>query len=357
MVTKLKTFADKYEALKEQLYDPEVAKDLDKSRAVNQELSDLEETYELYQYVKKRWWQRDEATKLLQEESDEDIIDLAKMQLEEAEEKLVWINKKIQLALLPKDPNDKKDIYLEIRPAAWWDESGLFAAELMRMYLIYAEKIWWTTDIIEHDTTWIGWLKFATIKITWNQVYSKLKFESWVHRVQRIPDTESKWRVHTSTVTVAAMPEVDDVEIDIDKNDVEMDTFAASSSGWQHANKNQTWVRLHHKPTGLIVMGTDSKSQLKNKENAWKMLKARLHQLEIDKQQQEQKEKRFDQVWSWGRSEKIRTYNFPQDRVTDHRIKQSRPNIPAILDWEIDEIIKAVIVQNQIKMLENLWAA
>lgn len=353
MINKLKAIAEKYEALQEQLYLPEVSSDINKARQINQEISWLREAYELYKEVKVRSDQLAEWKELLEMDDDPEIIELAKAQIAEAEENLDWMQEKIQLALLPVDPNDTKNIYLEIRPAAWWDEAGLFAAELLRMYLRFAELQSWKAEIMEHQTTWIWWLKFAMVKIAWEKVYSKLKFESWVHRVQRIPNTESQWRIHTSTITVAAMPEVDDVEVTLDPNDVEMDTFAASSSWGQHANKNQTWVRLHHKPSGLIVMGTDSKSQRQNKENAWKMLRVRLYQLEIDKQIKEQKDKRFDQIGTWDRSEKIRTYNFPQDRVTDHRIKQSRPNIPSILDGNIENIVNEVIVHNQMKLLEQ----
>jgi peptide chain release factor 1 len=353
MIDKLQALAERYESLQQKQYDPDIVSDIQQSKKINQELASLKEAYDLYLLVKKRTDQYNEAKMLLDNELDADILDLAKMQLAEAEEQLAWAEQQIQIALLPQDPNDAKNIFLEIRPAAWWDESWLFASELMRMYLRFAENQWRKAEIMEHQTTWIWWLKFAMIKIAWQKVYSKLKFESGVHRVQRIPDTESQWRIHTSTVTVAAMPEVDDVEITIDPNDVEMDTFAASSAWWQHANKNQTGVRLHHKPSWLIVMGTDSKSQLQNKENARKMLKVRLYQLELDKKIQEQKEKRFDQIWTWDRSEKIRTYNFPQDRVTDHRIKQSRPNIPSILDGNIEAILDAVILENQMKLLDT----
>lgn len=352
MYDKLQSIAQNYEALQKLMYDPEIGSNVEEMTRINKELSTLQDAYDLFQEVDKRTKQVEEAKEIIEIEDDEEMITYAKQQLSEGEEKLVLMEEKVQLALLPKDPNDNKNIYLEIRPWAWGDESWLFAAELMRMYLRYAETQWRNAEIIENQSTGIGWVKFAMIKVSWDMIYSKLKFESWVHRVQRIPNTESQWRIHTSTVTVAAMPEVDDVEVTIDPSDVEMDTFAASSSWWQHANKNQTWVRLHHKPTGLIVMGTDSKSQLQNKENTWKMLKVRLYQLEMDKQIKEQKDKRFDQIWTGDRSEKIRTYNFPQDRVTDHRIKQSRPNIPAILDGNIWSIVDAVVLENQMKLLE-----
>ncbi len=298
--------------------------------------------------------QLDEAKDIIdnKQDYDEEMLEMAKEQKSYAEGALEGMEEKVKIALLPKDPNDDKNIYLEIRPAAGWDESWLFAAELLRMYLLYSDSQWRKHEIMEHQRTGIWWIKFAMVKIAGESIYSKLKFESWVHRVQRIPDTESQGRVHTSTVTVAVMPEVDDVEVVIDPNDVEMDTFAASSSWGQHANKNQTGVRLHHKPTGIIAMWTDSKSQLQNKDNARKMLKTKVYQLELDKQMKDQKEKRFDQVGTWDRSEKVRTYNFPQDRITDHRIKQSRSNIPWRLNGEIEEIISALIIFNQAKLLE-----
>ncbi len=353
MLEKLKKIATKYEQLSEQLYDPTIGSDPQKAMKINRELSSLRESYELYKQIETATHQLDEAKHLLETESDADTIELAKAQLEEAQTQLEWMDAKVQLALLPQDPNDDKNIFLEIRPAAGGDESGLFAAELLRMYLRYAERMWWKAEVIDHERSWIWWIKFAMAKITGEKIYSKLKFESGVHRVQRIPDTESQWRVHTSTVTVAVMPEVEDVEITIDPNDVEMNTFAASSSGGQNANKNQTGVRLIHKPTGLIVMGQDSKSQLQNKENARKVLRVRLYQLELDKQIKEQKEKRFDQIWTGDRSEKIRTYNFPQDRLTDHRIKQSRSNLPVIMDGGIEDMVNAMVLENQTKLLES----
>ncbi len=352
MLEKLKKIADKYELLSQQLYDPEIGADQQKAMKINRELSSLRESYELYKQIETATHQLDEAKQLLETESDPDTIELAKAQLEEAQAQLEGMDEKVQVALLPQDPNDDKNIFLEIRPAAGGDESGLFAAELLRMYLRYAERNGWKAEVIEHERSGIGWIKFAMAKISGVKVYSKLKFESGVHRVQRIPDTESQWRVHTSTVTVAVMPEVEDVEVVVDPNDVEIDTFAASSAGGQNANKNQTWVRLHHKPTGLIVMWQDSKSQLQNKENAWKVLRVRLYQLEMDKQIKEQKEKRFDQIGTWDRSEKIRTYNFPQDRLTDHRIKQSRSNLPVIMDGGIEDMVNAMVLENQTKLLE-----
>lgn len=218
--------------------------------------------------------------------------------------------------------------------------------------MLYAQKKGWKTEIIEQQYSDVGGVKFAMVKMSGDHVYSQMKFESGVHRVQRIPATESQGRVHTSTITVAIMPEVENVEFHINPNDVQMDTYAASSSGGQNANKNQTGVRLHHLPTGTIVTIGDSKSQMQNKEKAWSVLKARLYQVELDKKNDEERKVRGDQIGGGDRSEKIRTYNFPQDRVTDHRIKESRGNIPGIMMGEMDDIVHALIVHQQAEQMK-----
>lgn len=347
MLDKLQQIEDKYIQLREELYKPEVASDIQKSMEIWKKLADMEEVYNIYQLYKNCLWQISEAKEIIEMWDDVEMTELAKAQLKENEDKLPEIENQLKIALLPKDPNDDKNIFLEIRPAAWWDEAWLFAAELLRAYLMYAQAQWWKTEIIEEQLSDIWWVKFVMVKISWDKVYSKLKFESWVHRVQRIPDTETNGRIHTSTITVAIMPEVEDVDVQINPADVTMDTYAASSCGWQNANKNQTWVRLHHKPTWLIVTIWDTKSQLQNKEKAWSVLKARLYQMELEKKQSEESTARLDQIWSWDRSEKIRTYNFPQDRVTDHRIKQSWSNLPWIMSWQMDDIVHAMVVENQ----------
>ena len=354
MIEKLQSIIDKYKELTELSISPDVIWNQKESVRINREISNIQEQYDLAVEYLKYNDQLEEAKEILNDESDTDMIDMAKDQKKEAEKNLDILNDKLKIALLPQDPNDDKNIFLEIRPAAWWDEAALFAAELLKMYMSYAQKKWRRTEIVEEQLTDIWWVKFVMVKIFGEKVYSIMKFESWVHRVQRIPDTESQWRVHTSTVTVAIMPEVDDVSVNLDPKDVTLDTYAWSSSGWQNANKNQTWVRLHHKPTWLIVDIWDSKSQMKNKEKAREVLRSRLYQIELDKQQKEQKELRWDQIWSWDRSEKIRTYNFPQDRITDHRIKKSWSNIPAKLSWEIDEILEAMVVENQTLLLEKV---
>ncbi len=353
MIEKLQSIIQKYEELRELSVSPEVIWDQKESIRINKEIANMQEKYDLAKEYLACNDNLEEAKEMMNED-DEEIQEMAKEQKKEAESKMQELDEKLKVALLPQDPNDDKNIFLEIRPAAGGEESALFAAELLRMYLAFAQKKWWRNEIVEEQLTDIWWVKFVMVKIFGEKVYSLMKFESGVHRVQRIPDTESQWRVHTSTVTVAIMPEVDDVSIKIDPKDVTLDTYAGSSSGWQNANKNQTWVRLHHKPSGLIVDIWDSKSQIKNKEKAWEVLRSRLYQIELDKQQKEQKELRWDQIGSGDRSEKIRTYNFPQDRITDHRIKKSWSNIPSILSWELDNILETMVVENQTLLLEKI---
>ena len=354
MIEKLKSIVARYKELTELSISPDIIWNQKESVKINRELSNMQWQYDLSTQYLQYFSQLEEAKEILNEESDIDMIEMAKEQRKEAEKELELLESKLKIELLPKDPNDDKNIFLEIRPAAGGEESALFASELLKMYMNFTQKKWRRVEIVEEQLTDIWWVKFVMIKIFGDNVYSIMKFESWVHRVQRIPDTESQWRVHTSTVTVAIMPEVDDVSITIDPKDVSTDTYAWSSSGGQNANKNQTWVRLHHKPSGLIVDIWDSKSQLKNKEKAWEVLKSRLYQIELDKHNSEQKEIRWDQIWSGDRSEKIRTYNFPQDRVTDHRIKKSWSNIPAILSWEIDDILNTMVMENQNLLLEKI---
>lgn len=351
MFDKLEWIEKTYLDLQNQMYDPEIATNQQKAREINKKLLDMEESFHLYQAYKKASAQKKEAEEIMATETDADMLALAKEQFSAAQWELPEIEEKLKVALLPKDPNDDKNIFFEIRPAAGGDEAWLFAAELLKAYMLYAQIQGWKTEIIENQYSDIGWVKFVMLKMSGEKVYSKMKFESGVHRVQRIPATESQGRVHTSTITVAIMPEVEDVEFEVNPNDVEMDTYAASSAGWQNANKNQTWVRLHHLPSGTIVTIGDSKSQMHNKEKAWSVLKARLYQTEMEKKTAEEREKRWVQIGSGDRSEKIRTYNFPQDRVTDHRIKQSWGNIPGIMLGNMDDIITALVLDNQAQLL------
>jgi len=354
MLEKLKSIIQKYESLEQQLMTPEVAGNVQKSIEISKEMNGIKEAYALAKAYVKYYHEIEEAKAILDTEDDEDMKEMAKEQKKEAEVYITNLEQKIKIALLPKDPNDDKNIYLEIRPAAGGDEAWLFATELFRMYMSFAQSKWRKTEIIEEQLSDIGGVKFVMVKISGEYVYSIMKFESGVHRVQRIPETESQGRVHTSTVTIAIMPEVESIEVSIEQKDIQMETFAASSAGWQNANKNQTWVRIHHKPTGIIVTIGDSKSQLQNKEKAFEILKAKLYQTKIEKQQKEQKDLRGNQIGTGDRSEKIRTYNYPQDRITDHRIKQSWSNIPGVLAWDLDSILNAVVVENQSKLLQKV---
>ncbi|MCX6823680.1 MAG: peptide chain release factor 1 [candidate division SR1 bacterium] len=353
MLDKLGNIEKRYLDLREQSMDAIIISDNKKSIAINKELSSLQDIFDLIQAYKIANQQAKEAQEMIDTEKDSEMIDMAKEQLKESELLIDDLDKKIKIELLPKDPNDEKNIFLEIRPAAGGDEAGLFAAELLKMYLGYATKKGWKPEIVEEQMSDIGGVKFVMVKVSGKSVYSIMKFESGVHRVQRIPATESQGRVHTSTVTVAIMPEAEDLDFHVDPKDVEMDTYAGSSAGGQNANKNQTGVRLRHLPSGLIVDIGDSKSQLANKEKAWSVLTSRLYQIEVDKKNAEQKSLRGDQIGTGDRSEKIRTYNFPQDRVTDHRIHQSWSNLPVFMTGEIDDMINALVLENQTRLLEE----
>lgn len=352
MFDKLESTKNKYEELQKKLYSPEISSDVKKTIEISKELNKIEDVYNLYIKWKNNENQIKEAKEIIAEEDDQEMIDMAKEQLLEWEKNKEILESELKIALLPKDENDDKNIYMEIRPAAWGDEAALFAEEMMRMYMRFAERKWWKSELQEIQESDVGWIKFAMLKIAGEKVYSKLKYESGVHRVQRIPKTESCGRVHTSTITIAVLPEVDEVvDYEINEKDVEIDFYAASSAWWQHANRNKTWVRLHHIPTWIIISMSDNRSQMQNKEKAFNVLKARLLQAEQEKQAESARNKRLYQVWTWDRSEKIRTYNFPQDRVTDHRIKKSYSNLPWIMDWDIEQIINDLSVEDQAQLM------
>lgn len=351
MIDNVRAIISSYETLQNKLYDWWWTLSHDEYVSLGKELNALKDRYDLSKIYISLYEDIQEAKNILRDSSDDDMIVLAKDQLSHSENALLDLEDKLKIALLPQDPNDFKDVFVEIRPAAGWDESSLFGQELLRMYSMYAQSKWWKSDLIEYQASDVWWLKFAVLKIVWDKVYSYLKYESGVHRVQRIPDTESNGRIHTSTVTVAIMPEATDIDVHIDMADIQLDTYAASSSGWQNANKNQTGVRLHHGPTWIIVTIGDSKSQLQNKEKAFAVLKAKLYQRELDLKLEKEKNLRWSQVGTGDRSEKIRTYNFPQDRITDHRIKESWSNIPYVLAGNLDDIIHSLIVAQQTSML------
>jgi peptide chain release factor 1 len=336
-----------YLAVQEKLYDSEITSNIKELTKVNRQLNRDKKLYDLSVKYISAFNENNEAKQILESETDPDMIELAKAQLTESAHKLSSLEEELTEEMLPKDPNDDKDCFVEIRPAAGGDEAGLFGAALFKCYCLYADQMGWKYEIMDQQLSDIGGVKLIIMKISWDRVYSRMKFESGVHRVQRIPETESQWRVHTSTVTVAIMPEAEEVDFQINPNEVEMDTYAASSAWGQNANKNQTGVRLRHIPSGLIVTIGDSKSQMQNKEKAWTVLRSRLYQIEQQKTQDAEKAARWAQIGTGERSEKIKTYNYPQDRVTDHRIKQSWSNLPNILLGNIGPLIDACIIAAQ----------
>lgn len=336
-----------YLAVQEKLYDSEITSNIKELTKVNRQLNRDKKLYDLSIKYISAFNENNEAKQILESETDPDMIELAKAQLTESAHKLSSLEEELTEEMLPKDPNDDKDCFVEIRPAAGGDEAGLFGAALFKCYCLYADQMGWKYEIMDQQLSDIGGVKLIIMKISWDRVYSRMKFESGVHRVQRIPETESQWRVHTSTVTVAIMPEAEEVDFQINPNEVEMDTYAASSAWGQNANKNQTGVRLRHIPSGLIVTIGDSKSQMQNKEKAWTVLRSRLYQIEQQKTQDAEKAARWAQIGTGERSEKIKTYNYPQDRVTDHRIKQSWSNLPNILLGNIGPLIDACIIAAQ----------
>ena len=291
---------------------------------------------------------------LLEEESDEEMREKLKEELSDAKKRVEELEQELKVLLLPKDPNDDKNVIVEFRAGAGGDEAALFTAEICRMYIKYAESRGWKTELTSADENGIGGFKDATLLINGAGAYSRMKYESGTHRVQRVPETESGGRIHTSTMTVAIMPEVDDVEVQIDPKDYKFDVFRASGNGGQCVNTTDSAVRLTHFPSGIVISCQDEKSQLKNKDKALKILRARLYEMELEKQQAELGAERQSQIGHGNRSEKIRTYNQPQDRVTDHRINLTLYKLDFIMDGDLDEIITALTTEHQIEQLASL---
>lgn len=304
------------------------------------------------EYKKAKEGLRD-AKDLVENETDEEMRDLAKMEINDLEEQIEKNEEELKVLLLPKDPNDEKNVILEVRAGTGGDEAALFAQDLLRMYMRYAERHRWKTELMDVNDTGIGGIKEAVVLIKGKGAYSRLKYESGVHRVQRVPETESAGRVHTSAATVAVLPEVDDVEVDLNPNDVRVDVYRASGNGGQCVNTTDSAVRLTHEPTGLVVTCQDEKSQIKNKEKAFKVLKARLYDLKLQEQNKEISEARKSQVGSGDRSERIRTFNFQQGRVSEHRIGLTLYRLDAILDGDLDEIIDGLITSDQAEKMKN----
>lgn len=354
MFDKLEAIVERLKEITEQLNDPNVVSDQNKFKKLMKEQSDLQPIVEAYEEYKKCKETIDESLAILEDESDEDIKDLAKEEMNEAKDRQAELEDELKILLLPKDENDDKNVVVEIRGGAGGDEAALFAAELYRMYCMYADNMGWKTELISLNENGVGGFKEVVFMVNGKGAYSKLKYESGVHRVQRIPVTESGGRIHTSTATVAVMPEAEEVDVEIDMNDCRFDVFRASGNGGQCVNTTDSAVRLTHIPTGIVISCQDEKSQLKNKDKALKVLRARLYELECQKKQDEESAARKSQIGTGDRSEKIRTYNFPQGRVTDHRIKLTSHRLEQILNGDIEELIDGCIAADQAAKLAQV---
>jgi len=354
MLDRLDLMEERYETLNELLSDPEVINDVDKLREYSKEQADLEEVISTYRTYKDITSQLNDAKAMIEEELDDEMRELAELEIAELTEKKENLEEQLKILLIPEDPNDEKNVIVEIRAAAGGDEAGLFAADLYRMFTRYAEKNRWKTEVIEAHTTGVGGFKEIIFMIYGKGAYSKLKYENGAHRVQRVPETESGGRVHTSTATVAVLPEAEEVEVDINENDIRMDTFASSGPGGQSVNTTMSAVRLIHEPTGIIVTCQDEKSQIKNREKAMKVLRARIYDKYQQEAQEAYDETRKSAVGTGDRSERIRTYNFPQNRVTDHRISLTLQKLEQVLDGHLDEFIEALMAHEQAEKLQNI---
>jgi len=350
MWEKLQGIEERYQELTEQMADPALAHNHVRLTELAQEHSELEELVSLYREHQNTQRELEEA-RLLLDEDDPEMRALAEQEIERLEARLEAMEHKLRKLLLPADPRDKRNVIMEIRAGAGGDEAGLFAADLYRMYTRYAERQGWETDLVSANATGIGGFKEVIFEIRGHGAYSRLKYESGVHRVQRVPITESSGRIHTSTATVAVMPEVDEVEIEIDPKDLEIEAYGSSGPGGQHMQKNATAIRIVHKPTGMVVSCESERSQTQNRLRALAVLRARLYEQERQKQEEEIAAQRRSQVGTGERSEKIRTYNFPQNRVTDHRIGLTVHRLPDILDGDIDVFIEELIAHEQAEML------
>lgn len=357
MFDRLAAIEQRYNELSERLCDPGVVSDIQKLRDYSKEQSNLAPTVEAYRQYKDITTQLQEAKQMLQEKLDDEMKEFVKAELSELETAQQRVADELQVLLLPRDPNDDKNVFVEVRAAAGGEEAALFASQLLRMYARYAERQHWKAEVIDANYTDIGGLKEATLSIQGNGAYSRLKFESGTQRVQRVPVTESGGRIHTSTSTVAVLPEVEDIEVEVNEKDIRIDTFCSTGPGGQSVNTTQSAVRITHMPTGIVVSCQDEKSQLKNRDKAMRVLRARLFEKYEMEQQQEVAAQRKGQVGTGDRSERIRTYNFPQSRVTDHRVGLTSHRIESILDGDLDEIIQALAMAERTELLSEVAPA
>lgn len=353
MNERLQSIEDRYEKLNALLTDPEIINDPKKLREYSKEQSDLEETVQAFREYKSVKKQLDDAKSMLDDSLDDDMRDMVKDEVDELAKNEDDLSERLKVLLIPKDPNDDKNVIVEIRGAAGGDEAALFAGDLYKMYTRYAEVQGWKTDVIEASYTELGGYKEIIFMVNGNGAFSKLKYENGAHRVQRVPSTESGGRIHTSTATVAVLPEAEEVEVEVHEKDIRVDTFASSGPGGQSVNTTMSAVRLTHEPTGIVVSCQDEKSQIKNKDKAMKVLRARIYDKFQKEAQQEYAENRKYAVGTGDRSERIRTYNFPQSRVTDHRIGLTIQKLDQILQGRLEEIIETLIVEYQAKMMEQ----
>ncbi len=354
MYDKLDFIVDKYQDLNKKLSDPEIINNTKQFQKYVMEHAEIEPIVIKYREYKEVTEQLKDAKEMLQEKLEDEFKEMVKMEISELTEREEQLTEELKMLLVPKDPNDEKNVIVEIRAGAGGDEAGIFAGDLFRMYSRYTERQRWKIDLMSSNNQGVGGFKEVIFMVKGKGAYSRLKYESGVHRVQRVPATESGGRIHTSTATVAVLPEADDIDIDINANDVRVDVYRSSGNGGQSVNTTDSAVRLTHEPTGIVVACQDEKSQLKNKDKAFKILKARIYDKMLQEQNAEIAQARKSQVGSGDRSAKIRTYNFPQGRITDHRINKTVYKLDAFLDGEIDEMLDALITTDQAEKLKEI---
>lgn len=354
MFDRLDDLLIRYEELLEELNSPDVAMDQNRFRKLMKEQADLTPLVDAYKEYKKANQDVEDSLALLEEESDEEMRDMAKEELADAKKRIEEMEQQLKILLLPKDPNDDKNVMVEIRAGAGGDEAALFASELYRMYVHFAESNRWKTELVSVNENGIGGFKEVVFMVTGQGAYSKMKYESGVHRVQRVPETESGGRIHTSTASVAVMPEAEEFDVVIDDKDIRIDVMRASGNGGQCVNTTDSAVRLTHMPTGIVIYSQTEKSQLQNKEKAFRLLRSKLYDMELEKRQNQEAEERRSQIGTGDRSEKIRTYNFPQGRVTEHRIKLTLYKIDSVMNGELNELIDSLIAADQAGKLAKM---